>query len=47
MKVNRNTFSGQHQEYAAPEVTVTEVVSEGILCFSTENLEEDNFNPWA
>lgn len=47
MKVNRNTFGGQYQEYIAPEATVTEVVSEGILCFSTENLEEDDFNPWA
>ena len=47
MKLNKHSFIGLHQEYAAPEVTVTEVVSEGILCFSTENLEEDDFNPWA
>lgn len=46
MKINVTTFSEQHPAYAAPEMTVTKVFSEGILCYSTEKLEEDTWNPW-
>lgn len=47
MKINVTTLGERHIVYAAPEATVTEMSSEGILCYSTERLEEDDFNPWA
>ena len=46
MKVNVTTFSVQ-QNYSAPEIHVIDMITDCILCYSTENLEEDPFNPWA
>ena len=47
MKVNVTTFSGQKNNYAAPGIHVIDMITDCILCYSTENLEEDPFNPWA
>lgn len=45
MKVKTTAFS--EQPYAAPEINVVDMVADSILCYSTENLVEDDFNPWA
>ena len=47
MKVKTTTFREQHQAYAAPEITTVDMVADSILCYSTEKLVEDDFNPWA
>ena len=49
MKIKTTTFSGQHQIYAAPEITTVDMVADSVLCSSTstEQLEEDDFDPWA
>ena len=47
MKVKTTTFSEQRPQYAAPETTTVDIAAEGILCYNTETLEEDDFNPWA
>ena len=49
MKIKTTTFSGQHQIYAAPEITTVDMVADSVLCSSTstETLEEDDFDPWA
>lgn len=46
MKVTETTFIEQHPVYATPQATVTEILSEGILCYSTETLQEDTWDPW-
>ena len=47
MKVKTITFSGQPMQYEAPEMYTIDIAAEGILCFSTEILEEDDYNPWG
>ena len=50
MKIKTTTFSGQHQIYAAPEITTVDMVADSILCYSTgwgtEVLIEDETDPW-
>ena len=46
MKVKTTTFGEQRLEYAAPEITTVDMVADSILCYSTEQLVEDDFDPW-
>ena len=48
MNIKTNNFSEQHT-YAAPEITAVDIVADSILCgsSSTEQLVEDNYDPWA
>lgn len=47
MKVKTIIFSEQCPGYAAPEITTVDMTAEGILCYSTEQLQENDFDPWA
>ena len=49
MKLKTTKFREQQKIYAAPEITTVDMVADSILCSSTstEQLEEDNFDPWA
>lgn len=43
----KKTFSEQHRTYDAPAITTLEMIADNILCYSTEKLQEDDFDPWA
>ena len=58
MKVKTTTFREQHQALlkealesgkfgVTAEITTGDMVADSILCYSTEKLIEDDFNPWA
>ena len=44
MKLKINEFGGSL--YVAPEIETVEIATEGVLCYSTEQMEEDDINPW-
>lgn len=47
MKITKPTSDGQRKIYDAPEIEAIDMVADNILCYSTEKLEEDDFDPWA
>lgn len=49
MNVKTTRFGEQYQIYAAPEITTVDMIADSILCSSTstEQLVEDDFDPWA
>lgn len=47
MKIMKPTSDGHQKIYDAPEILAIDMVADNILCYSTEKLEEDDFDPWA
>lgn len=47
MKIMNPTSDGHRKVYYAPEIETIDMVADNILCYSTEKLEEDDFDPWA